>query len=142
MPLYLVGLGDAWETPDLILTDLQAEDTITVGDRLVFDARLAAHGRVPGEPVPVVLSEKVGGQLIERGRVTVTPDLAGNRVPITVSHTPLEAGEKTFVLAVPTVAGETDRHQQPDRADDPRDRFEAGAQSSTWKVIRATTSAS
>jgi VWA domain-containing protein/aerotolerance regulator-like protein len=108
VPLFLVGLGDAWETPDLILTDLQAEDTITVGDRLVFDARLAAHGRVPPEPLPVILSEKVGGQLIERGRVTVTPDLAGNRVPITISHTPLDAGEKTFVLAVPTVAGETE----------------------------------
>jgi len=108
VPLFLVGLGDAWETPDLILTDLQAEDTITVGDRLVFDARLAAHGRVPPEPVPVVLSEKVGGQLVERGRVTVTPDPAGNRLPITISHTPLEAGEKTFVLAVPAVTGETD----------------------------------
>lgn len=108
VPLFLIGLGDAWETPDLILTDLQAEDTITVGDRLVFDARLAAHGRVPAEPVAVVLSEKVGGQLVERGRMTVTPDPAGNRVPITIAHTPLEAGEKTFVLAVPTVAGETD----------------------------------
>jgi hypothetical protein len=108
VPLFLVGLGDAWEVPDLVLTDLQAEDTITVGDRLVFDARLAAHGRVPAEPVSVVLSEKVGGQLVERGRATVTPAPAGNRVPITIAHTPLEPGEKTFVLAVATVAGETD----------------------------------
>ena len=65
-------------------------------------------GSVPREPVPVVLSEKVGGQLVERGRATVTPDPRGNRVPVTVRHTPIEAGEKTFVLAVPTVAGETD----------------------------------
>ena len=66
VPLFLVGVGDAWEIPDLELTDLQAEDTITVGDRLVFDARLAARGQVPPDPVPVVLYEKVSGQLIER----------------------------------------------------------------------------
>ena len=108
VPLYLVGLGDAWETPDLELTDLQAEDTITVGDRLVFDARLAAHGQVPTEALPVILYEKVSGQLVERGRITATPDRAGNRVPVTVTYTPLEAGEKTFVLVAPTVPGETD----------------------------------
>src|SRR4029453_618287 len=34
VPLFLVGLGDAWETPDLIVTDLQAEDPTTVGARL------------------------------------------------------------------------------------------------------------
>jgi hypothetical protein len=108
VPLFLVGVGDSWEVPDLELTDLLAEDTITVGDRLVFDARLAARGRVPAEPLPVTLFEKVGGQLVERARVTVTPDAAGNRVPVTVSHTPLEAGERTYVLAAPTVTGETD----------------------------------
>jgi hypothetical protein len=108
VPLFLVGVGDAWEIPDLELTDLQAEDTVTVGDRLVFDARLAARGQVPPEPIPVVLYEKVGGQLVERGRTTVTPDAAGNRAPVTVAHTPLEPGEKTYVLVAPTVAGETD----------------------------------
>ena len=108
VPLFLVGIGDSWKTPDLELTDFQAEDTVTVGDRLVFDARLAAHGQVPPDALPVILYEKVGGQLVERGRVSVTPDLAGNPVPVTLTHTPLEAGEKTFVLVVPTVAGETD----------------------------------
>jgi hypothetical protein len=106
--LYLVGVGDVWEAPDLELTDLQAEDTVTVGDRLVFDARLAARGQVPTEPLPVILYEKVNGQLVERGRQTVTPDPAGNRVPVAVSFTPTEPGEKTFVLAAPTVPGETD----------------------------------
>ena len=108
VPLFLVGIGDAWEVPDLELTDLQAEDTITVGDRLVFDARLAARGQVPGDPLPIILYEKVNGQLVERGRQTVTPDTGGGRVPVAVSHTPLEPGEKTFVLVAPTIAGETD----------------------------------
>ena len=108
VPLYIIGVGDAWKTPDLELTDPRSEDTITVGDRIVFDAHLVARGQVPPDQVPVVLYEKVGGQLVERGRVTVTPDLSGNRVPVTLTHTPLEAGEKTFVLQVPTVPGETD----------------------------------
>jgi hypothetical protein len=107
VPLLLVGIGDTWEIPDLELTDLQAEDTITVGDRLVFDARLVSHGQVPSEPLPIVLYEKVAGQLIERGRTTATPETTGSRVPITISHTPLEAGDKTFVIAAPTIPGET-----------------------------------
>lgn len=107
VPLFLVGVGDAWETPDVELTDLQAEDTVTVGDRIVFDARLATRGQVSPEPLPVVLYEKVNGQLVERGRSVVTPDPAGNRVPVTVAHTPAEPGEKTFVLVAPTVPGET-----------------------------------
>ncbi|MBA4064780.1 MAG: hypothetical protein C0501_13915 [Isosphaera sp.] len=108
VPLFLVGVGDAWDVPDLELTDVQAEDTVTVGDRLVFDARLAARGQVPPDPVAVVLYERVNGELVERGRQTVTPDPGGNRVPVTVAHTPTEAGVKTFILAAPTVPGETD----------------------------------
>ena len=90
------------------LTDLRVEETVTVYDRLVFDARLAARGQVPPDPLPVVLYEKVAGQLVERARTMVTPDPGGNRVPVTVAHTPTEAGERTFVLVAPTVAGETD----------------------------------
>lgn len=108
VPLYLVGIGDVWQPPDLELTDLRAEDSVTVGDRLVFDARLAARGEVPAEPIPVVLYEKVHGQLVERGRQTVSPDPTGNRVPVTVAYTPDEPGEKTFVLATAPVPGETD----------------------------------
>ncbi|MCE9562045.1 MAG: VWA domain-containing protein [Planctomycetes bacterium] len=107
VPLYFVGVGDAWEVPDLELTDLQADDTVTVGDRIVFDARLVARGQVPGNPVNVTLYEK--GKSPDTGkRITVTPDPNGNRVPVTIAHTPTEAGEKTYVLEVQSVAGETD----------------------------------
>ena len=108
VPLFLVGVGDKWEPPDLELNDLQAEDTITVGDRLVFDAHLTAHGQVPGDPLTVILYEKVRDQLVERARTTVTPNTKGMPVTVTVAHTPQEPGEKTFVLVAPTVAGETD----------------------------------
>ncbi|MBA4186462.1 MAG: hypothetical protein C0467_00445 [Planctomycetaceae bacterium] len=107
VPLYFVGVGDAWEVPDLELTDLQADDTVTVGDRIVFDARLVARGQVPGNPVTVTLYEK--GRSPDTGkRITVTPDPNGNRVPVTIAHTPTEAGEKVYVLEVQSVAGETD----------------------------------
>jgi hypothetical protein len=108
VPLYLVGVGDSWETPDLELNDLQAEDTITVGDRLVFDARLTARGQVPTDPLRVILYEKVRGQLVERGQTTVVPNATGTPVSVTVTYTPTEPGEKTFVLVAPTVPGETD----------------------------------
>ena len=108
VPLYLVGVGDVWETPDLELSDLRVEDSITVGDRLVFDARLTPRGQVALDPLPVILYEKVRGQLVERSRTTVTPNAIGNPIPVTVTYTPLEAGEKTFVLVAPLVPGETD----------------------------------
>ncbi len=106
VPLFLIGTGDPWETPDLILSDPQSEDVVGRGDRLVFEARLTAHGQVPPMPIPVVLYEQQSGQLIERGRATVTPDLNGNPVTITVAHTPMEVGEKTFVLVAQPVPGE------------------------------------
>lgn len=108
VPLYLVGVGDAWETPDLELTDLQVEDATTVGDRLVFDARLLARGEVSKEPLTIKLLEKVHGQLIERGQTIVTPNSSGAPVPISIAYSPTEAGEKTFVLAAPQVPGEAD----------------------------------
>jgi hypothetical protein len=108
VPLFLIGVGDTWETPDLVLSDLQAEDVVGRGDRLVFEARLTAHGQVPAAPTTVFLKEKMpNGKLEDRGQATVTPDPSGNPVQVTVAYTPMEAGEKTFVLEVPAVPGET-----------------------------------
>jgi Mg-chelatase subunit ChlD len=108
VPLYLVGVGDTWETPDLGLTDLRAEDVVGRGDRIVMEAWLTARGDVPTAPVTVFLREKMpGGKFEDRGQVTVTPDPSGNPAPVRVEYTPLEAGEKTFVLEVPAVKGET-----------------------------------
>ena len=107
VPLFFVGVGDAWEVPDLELTDLQADDTVTVGDRIVFDARLVARGQVLQSPVNVTLYEK--GRSPDTGkRITVTPDPNGNRIPVTIAVTPTEPGEKIYVLEVQSVAGETD----------------------------------
>ena len=109
VPLHLVGIGDVWESPDLILSDLQVEEMVMLGDRLVFDARLSYRGTKPAEAVPVILYEKdkTSGQLLERSRVMVTPSAGGSPTPITISYTPQEVGEKTFVLQVPTLPEET-----------------------------------
>src|SRR5206468_3573446 len=58
VPLYFVGLGDANEPRDLILSDLQVEDAVHVHDRLVFEARLTARGGLQAQSVTVTLSEK------------------------------------------------------------------------------------
>jgi von Willebrand factor type A domain/Aerotolerance regulator N-terminal len=110
IPLFLVGVGDSWERPDLELTDISAEDTVTVGDRLVFDARLIARGQIPPGPVTVTLTEKgLPPDKARRASVTVTPDPSGNPVQVTLAHTPMEPGEKTFVIEVPAVEGETNK---------------------------------
>ncbi|MCS6864375.1 MAG: VWA domain-containing protein [Gemmataceae bacterium] len=108
VPLYLIGVGDTWEPPDLALTDLQADDVVGRGDRLVLEARLTARGEVAPVPVTIFLKEKLpDGRIEDRGQTTVTPDRAGHPVNVSVAHTPMETGERTFILEVPAVPGET-----------------------------------
>jgi Mg-chelatase subunit ChlD len=107
VPLFMVGVGDIWETPDLALTDFRADEVVGRGDRVLFEVRLTARGQVPGGPTTVFLREKMpDGKLEDRGQVTVTPDPSGNPVPVAVPHTPEQVGEKTYILEVPGVQGE------------------------------------
>ncbi len=108
VPLFLVGTGDPWQTPDLALTDLQAEDVVGRGDQIVFKVRLTARGEVPAAPVTVTLEEKLpNGKREVRGQHVVTPDPNGNPRDVTVTHVPTDVGEKTYILSVPTAPGET-----------------------------------
>jgi hypothetical protein len=108
VPLHLIGVGDAAEPPDLILSDLRAEDVIHVNDRLVIEARLTAQG--PGMPdsVPVTLSEIRDGKPVELAREVVRTDPTGKPVKFRFVHQPKEAGEKTFVVQVPVQKDEAD----------------------------------
>jgi len=99
VPLYFVGLGDSHEVRDLILHDLQVEDTVFVNDRLVFEARLTAQGYTSLPPVPVVLYEKMkDGQLKELARERVAIDPTGKPVKFRITHRPTEPGERVYVL--------------------------------------------
>ena len=57
VPLFFVGLGDTHEARDLILHDLQVEDSVYVNDRLVMEVRVTGQG-FPDLAVPVRLYEK------------------------------------------------------------------------------------
>ncbi len=108
VPLYLVGIGDAHEPPDLVLSDLKADDVVLKGDTLVFEARLTARGPNPPPSVTVTLYERQGEKLVEKARQAVAPDPAGKPVPVRLSTVPTEAGEKTYVLDVPVQPGEAE----------------------------------
>ena len=108
VPLFLVGVGDTREVPDLGLTALQVEDVVTRGDKLMFAARLTARGQMPNTPVPVILYERQGEKLIERGRTSVLPNPAAGFTEFKITHTPMEAGEKQFVIEVAPVPGEVE----------------------------------
>jgi len=102
VPLYLVGVGDHHEARDLILHDLQAEETVFVGDRVVFEARLTAQGYTNLPPQAVTLYEKTKeGRLKELARERVVIDPQGKPVKFRLTHQPSEPGEKTYVLDVP-----------------------------------------
>lgn len=108
VPLYLVGFGESRDYPDLELADLRADDVVYKGDQLVFEARLTARGPNPPTAVPVILSERQGEALVERARVMVSPDPGGKPVPVKLTITPTEAGEKSFVIDVPPLPAEVE----------------------------------
>jgi len=111
VPLFFVGIGDARQPFDLILSDLQVEDAVTVNDRIVFEAKVTAEGASPErrlENVPIILYEKKGDTLIERGRTDVTLDRTGKPQKIKIVHAPSEPGEKVFVLKIPDQPDETE----------------------------------
>ncbi len=108
VPIYTVGLGDRYDPPDLILSDLRSDDAVRKGDELILEARLAVRGPNPPKSVPVILYERQGDKLVERSRQTVVLDPAGKPVPVRIAHTPTEIGEKTFVLDTPPLPNEAE----------------------------------
>jgi hypothetical protein len=108
VPLYFVGLGDANEPRDLILSDLQVEDAVHVHDRLVFEARLTAHGGLQARSATVTLSEKQGDQFKPLAREVVPLDPTGKPVKVRLTHTPTSPGEREYVLEVPAQPDEND----------------------------------
>lgn len=102
VPLTFIGLGDAHEVRDLILHDLQVEETVFVNDRLVFEARLTAQGYTHLPAVTVTLSEKQkDGSLKRLTTEKVAIDPQGKPVKFRLTHQPAEPGEKVYVLEVP-----------------------------------------
>ncbi len=108
VPIYTVGLGDRYDPPDLILSDLKSDDVVRKGDELILEARLTVRGPNPPKSAPVILYERQGDKLVERGRQMVTLDPAGKPVPVRIAHTPTEIGEKTFVLDTPGLPDEAE----------------------------------
>src|SRR5207253_9952675 len=102
VPLFFVGIGDAQDTRDLKLHDVQVEDSVYVNDKLVFEGRVTAQGYSDGRIVPVTLYEKdSSGKLKQLAGETVTTDREGKPVKFRLIHQPKEPGEKTYVLTVP-----------------------------------------
>ncbi|MFL5331180.1 MAG: VWA domain-containing protein [Gemmataceae bacterium] len=107
VPLTFVGLGDAQEPRDLVLSDLRVDDVVHVGDRLVFEAQLTSRGGASG-PVPIVLSERKGDQLVEVARAEVMANATGTPAKVRVVVVPREPGERTYVLEATPQPGEED----------------------------------
>ncbi len=106
VPLHIVGLGDTQDVIDLSIGDLRSDDVVAKNDEIVYEGRLTATG--PGIPsaITVTLSEKIGNRFEKRDEATIQPDRMGKPVPFRLKHIPSEAGERTYIIEVPTVTGE------------------------------------
>jgi Aerotolerance regulator N-terminal/von Willebrand factor type A domain len=102
VPLYFVGIGDDHEIRDLKLHELQVADTIYVGDRVIFEARLTGKG-YKDLTVPVVLKvkDKDGKEkTLEETRKLIKIDPSGKDVKIRLLHQPTEVGRKLYIVEV------------------------------------------
>lgn len=107
VPLFFVGVGDAHEVRDVYLHDLQCEDSVYVGDRIIFELKLTAQG-FKQLSLPVTLYEKGKEQPLGKPEVvSVDPDKG--TVKVRLRHQPTTPGEKTYVLRVPVQEGEVDK---------------------------------
>jgi hypothetical protein len=98
VPLFFVGIGDSHEMRDLIVHDVQAEDSVYVNDRIVFKVQVTGKGYTDLD-VPVRLYEKgkENGKPLDEKHVKA----GGQSQPVTLVHRPSEPGEKTYVIKVP-----------------------------------------
>ena len=111
VPLFFIGIGDDHEIRDLKLHDLQCEDTVFKGDRVIFECRLTGQG-YPDLTVPVVLKLKgKDGKEKEVDRLPVKVDPKGKSVKIRLKHTPMEVGRQQYIVEVepPKIEG----HEKP-----------------------------
>jgi len=106
VPLYFVGAGDAHEIRDVYLHDLQAEDSVYVNDRLIFELRLTAQG-YKNMTVPVTLREKGSKKELDRQMVQV--DSSGKSVKVRLTHQPTEPGEKLYEIETPVREDEVEK---------------------------------
>jgi hypothetical protein len=109
IPVFFFGVGDARETRELRLHDLDTADAVDVNDRLVFEARLTAHGFHEARAVTATLSEKeADGRLKTLVSEPVTIDPDGKPVRFRLVHQPSQPGEKRYVLNLPLSEEDTD----------------------------------
>jgi hypothetical protein len=105
VPLYFVGVGDSHEVRDVYLHDLQAEDSVYVNDRIVFEVRVTAQG-YENLSVPIRLREKGKGKVLHEQIARF--DGSTKTVKVRLMDQPKEPGEKFYELEAATQEGEVD----------------------------------
>lgn len=106
VPLFFVGVGDAHEVRDVYLHDLQAEESVYVNDKMVFELKLTGQG-YKNLSVPVVLREKGKTRELDRQMVQIEP--GGKPIKVRLQHQPTEQGEKTFIIDTPVHEDEVEK---------------------------------
>jgi hypothetical protein len=98
VPLFFVGIGDAHQTPDVIVNDAQVADWVYVNDFANFTVQLSAQGFTDLE-VPVQLFEKgkESGRPLDEKRVKFDKETK----TVTLRHRPIDPGDKVYVVKVP-----------------------------------------
>src|SRR5262249_7336445 len=99
VPLFFVGIGDAHQTRDVIVNDVQVADWVYVNDFANFTVQLTAQGYTTDLEVPVQLFEKgkEGGRPLDATRVKFDKETK----TVTLRHRPIDPGDKTYVIKVP-----------------------------------------
>jgi hypothetical protein len=106
VPLFFVGLGDAHETRDVYLHDLQVEESVYVNDHVVFELKLTGQG-YEGITARVDLKEKGNDKVLDTKTVTLDPNTRTAKVRL--KHQPTAPGEMIYEVVTPVREDEVDK---------------------------------
>ncbi len=97
VPLFFVGIGDANESRDIIVSDLEVARTIFVNDNLIFRFNVSVKGYGDQvNSVKVRLHEK--GSDKDLASQVVTADPTGKPVKVRLEHRPTTPGDRVYVV--------------------------------------------
>ena len=102
-PLFLVGLGSHQNPPDVIVSDMLADDVVFVHDILYFDVKVTAHG-YEGREAEMQLRMQGRNEPLSQKMFRLDSDSASQRVRIPFQ--PTKKGNYEFVIESVPLVGE------------------------------------
>ncbi len=102
VPVHVIGVGDARVPDNWEVHVVEAPDVVLERDEVLITVRVTASGR--GGSAPIVLERVATGEVLDEDQVRIE---GGQDSRVTLSYTPIGAGEERLRVRIPPQPDET-----------------------------------